>query len=254
MSVRNVLVFPAGTEIGLEIHQALSHCKEVRLFGAGVGTPNHGPFAFERHFSLPLITEPNWLEELIALCQKLSIDYIFPAYDDVIVALANAQQYIPAVVLTAPLDACLVTRSKRATYAALQNMLRVPKIFDDVPDAKDYPLIVKPDRGQGSQGVALVRTQAELVLAMGALSEPLVCEFLPGDEFTVDCFSDRDRGVLFAGARARRRTRNGISVNTVTVEIDDVDEMARSIQAAFQLRGAWFFQMKRATDGRLSLL
>lgn len=35
MTKRRVLVFPAGTEIGLEIFQALKHYKEIALFGAG---------------------------------------------------------------------------------------------------------------------------------------------------------------------------------------------------------------------------
>ena len=41
-------------------------------------------------------------------------------------------------------------------------------------------------------------------------------EYLPGRELTVDCFSDRERGVLFARARPRERTRAGISMATRT--------------------------------------
>ena len=151
MKVRNVLVFPAGTEIGLEINEALRQCKEVRLFGAGVAAPSHAPFAFERFHILPAINEPNWLSELCALCRRFEIDYVFPAYDDIVVALAREQHQIPAVVLTSSLETCLITRSKRATYQNLQAVLRVPRIIDFPPNPGDYPVIVKPDRGQGVQ-------------------------------------------------------------------------------------------------------
>ena len=254
MKVRNVLVFPAGTEIGLEINEALRQCKEVRLFGAGTSASSHAPFAFERFHSLPTIHEPDWLNALCALCRELAIDYIFPAHDDVVVALAREQQHIPAVVLTASLETCCTTRSKRATYGALQHALRVPTLHALPPLASDYPLFVKPDCGQGSQGVTLVHSADALAAAIAHLNDPIVCEYLPGDEYTVDCFSDREYGLLFAGARVRRRTRNGISVNTGPVALAGVEVLAERIHEILRMRGAWFFQVKRAADGELTLL
>ncbi len=254
MKVRNILVFPAGSEIGLEINEALRQCKEVKLFGAGASAPSHAPFTFENFYILPTINEPNWLDELCALCRSLEIDYIFPAYDDIVVALASEQHQIPAVILTASLDTCLITRSKRATYRRLQTVLRVPKIIDLPPRLDDYPLIVKPNCGQGSQGVTLAHTHEELTVAIAALDDPLVCEYLPGEEYTVDCFSDREQGLVFAGARVRRRMRNGIAVNTSPVALEGVEKLARSIQDNLAMRGAWFFQIKRAADGELCLL
>ena len=42
---KNVLVFPAGTEIAFEIHSALRDCRFVRLFG-GTSVPCHAEFVF----------------------------------------------------------------------------------------------------------------------------------------------------------------------------------------------------------------
>jgi carbamoyl-phosphate synthase large subunit len=253
MKARNVLVFPAGTEIGLEIHQALQHCKEVVLHGAGQAISNHAPFVFERYHTLPSINEPGWLEALIELCYKLSIDYIFPAYDDVIVKLALHRTKIPATVLTASDEVCEITRSKAQTYSLLRETVRVPHLYSRV-DVKTFPLFVKPDRGQGSQGAQLVRDEAELTAAISAIQNPIVCEFLPGEEYTVDCFSDRKQGILFCGARVRLRMRNGIAMHTRTVNLDGVQAIATRIHEALCMRGAWFFQLKRANDGELTLL
>ena len=253
MKVRKVLVFPAGTEVGLEIHEALRLCKEIMLFGAGVASSSHAPFAFERFHAMPSIREHGWLESLIRLCQQLEIDYIFPAYDDVVVALAQHRGDIPAVVLTADLQTCLITRSKSSTYAALRTKIRVPKVYSN-PQPSDFPLLVKPDQGQGSQGVARVCNNTELHAATAALTDPIVCEYLPGEEFTVDCLSDRERGVLFASARVRKRMRNGIAVNTEPVVLNEVEAMAEEIHSTLQMRGAWFFQLKRSNEDELVLL
>src|SRR5439155_23011271 len=61
---RHVLVLPGGTEIGLEINRALSQCKEVRLFSGGTECSNHAPYVFARHFALPSVHCPGWLEAL----------------------------------------------------------------------------------------------------------------------------------------------------------------------------------------------
>jgi hypothetical protein len=253
VSARRVLVFPAGTEIGLEIHQALKHCKEVELFGAGQAVSNHAPFVYERYYQLPSIHEENWLHALVELCQALQIDYIFPAYDDVIVALAQHRADLPAVVLTAPEEACHITRSKSLTYQALASVVRVPRTYQ-AETATDFPLFVKPDRGQGSQGAQQARNASELSVALASIKDPIVCEYLPGDEYTIDCFSDRERGVLFCGARVRLRMRNGIAVHTRSVSLDGAKEIADGIHAALSMRGAWFFQLKRASNGDLTLL
>lgn len=252
MHIRNVLIFPAATEVGLEINEALRQCKEVRIFGAGVGGATHGPFAYERFLELPSIHDEGWLNKLIELCVTHDIHYIFPAYDDVIVELAQKQKEIPATVLTAPLDVCLLTRSKRATYNALESVIRVPRVFDSQPT--EFPVFVKPDRGQGSQGARVIREKDQLEAALREDPALLISEYLPGPEFTVDCFSDREKGLLFAKARARNRTRNGIAVNTTTVDLPEARQLAERIQARLPLHGTWFFQIKQASDGEFALL
>ena len=54
MRMYDVLVFPGGTEIGLEIQRALCQCKDIRLYSAGLDVSNHAPYVFARHFSVKL--------------------------------------------------------------------------------------------------------------------------------------------------------------------------------------------------------
>lgn len=251
---RNVLIFPAGTEIGLEIYNALKHCKEMSLFGAGQDISNHANFVYPAYHVLPSIHESKWLDSLVELVTRLKIDYIFPAHDDVIVALSRVADRIPAAIISSPANTCEITRSKFDTYRVLADKLRVPRVYKAPGDIDNYPVLVKPDRGQGSQDVHRVNTPDELHYAIRAVRDPIVCEYLPGDEFTVDCFSDRERGLLVAGARRRRRIRNGISVNTITEQLSEVRQIANTIGQALSLHGAWFFQLKRASDGELVLL
>ena len=74
----NVLVFPGGSEIGLEICSALRDCKEVTLISAGMDISNHAPYVFREHHILPSIEDDSWIDELNKLVDERGIDYIFP--------------------------------------------------------------------------------------------------------------------------------------------------------------------------------
>ena len=62
---KKVLVFPGGTEIGLEIWKSLKDCKDIMLFSAGSNVSNHEPYFFKNHFIVPDVSINNWIEVLI---------------------------------------------------------------------------------------------------------------------------------------------------------------------------------------------
>ena len=79
--VKNVLVFPAGTEIALEIHDALKFSKFVRLFGA-TSVPCHAEFVYAVcEENVPNADDPALIDALNAIIDKYTIDYVYPAHD-----------------------------------------------------------------------------------------------------------------------------------------------------------------------------
>lgn len=88
-----------------------------------------------------------------------------------------------------------------------------------------------------------------------ALKEDLlVTEFLPGDEYTVDCFTD-SKGVLsFCHARVRKKCINGISSEIELSESQEYVEIASQINTHLTIRGPWFFQLKENSSGEPVLM
>ena len=89
----NVLVFPCGTEVGLEIHRSLSNCKEVKLFGCASIDNHHGELVFECYRQVKSVKDDCFLEEFNALLQEWNIDFIFPANPVVIDYLNFNRKY-----------------------------------------------------------------------------------------------------------------------------------------------------------------
>ena len=71
---RNILVFPCGSEIGLEIYRSVKYSTHFKLFG-GSSVDDHGKFVFENYFgSFPFITSP----EIIPFLKK----FVDEKYED----------------------------------------------------------------------------------------------------------------------------------------------------------------------------
>ncbi|CAN7558890.1 ATP-grasp domain-containing protein [Phenylobacterium sp. LjRoot225] len=254
--MRNVLIFPGGTEPGLEIARALKGCKEVRLFAASSGPGNHAPFVFARHAATPDVFTEGWLEALNALCAAWSIDLVYPAHDYVAEALVRERERISVPVIAAPAEVFAITASKRATLSLFADVIPTPAILDPATVAS-FPVFIKPDHGYGGQGAVRVDSAVQLGGALEQTSDPLTLEYLPGREYTIDCFSDREQGVLFAGGRTRERIRMGTAMRSASAgpERDALFlKHARAIQARLPMRGAWFFQMREDAAGTPKLL
>jgi len=249
-----VLIFPGGTEIGLEINKALRNCKDIILYSANSNVSNHAPYVFRNYFIVPDIKSKNWLKELNKIIVNKQIDYIYPAYDDIIIALAENQKNLKAKLIIPPLKTCLIARSKRKTYENFKGILPIPKIYENSKEVQEWPIFLKPDQGQGSQNTYQAYDIKELEFYLRKNSDLMILEFLPGKEYTIDCFSNRKREILFCSGRERVRIKNGISVNSKIVNNPLWQEYAQKISNQLEIYGAWFFQMREDRRGQLKLL
>jgi carbamoyl-phosphate synthase large subunit len=249
----NVLVFPASSEIGLEIHRSLSHLKEVIVHGANQPGPSVAYYHFARLHDLPAISQHECLKSLQDLIEAQKIDAILPAHDDVVLWLAKHADQLNANVVTSPYAVCSICRSKKKTYEFLKDCVPIPHLWTD--DASDivFPVFVKPDCGQGSQRARMVTDSDSLTRALAAEPDLIVTEYLPYREYTVDCFSHKGR-VLYAKARERINTRMGIATLSASVDLPEAHIWATRIMQKLDMQGAWFFQMKEDADRKLKLL
>jgi carbamoyl-phosphate synthase large subunit len=254
---RRVLVFPGGTEIGLEIWRSLRHCKEVTLLAAGNNVSGHAPYVFRENFAVPDVHESGWVEALSCGVGKHNVDYIFPAHDDVVLALAQNSSKIDAKIVSSPLSTCLICRSKSKTYERFKDLLPVPRVYGHPSDVDRFPVFVKPDKGQGSQDASRVDNLGTLEVFLKNKPNLIIMEYLPGKEYTVDCFTDRRKGLIFCGGRERIRVRSGISMNSRPVDVKtslEFRRIANIISDELEFHGAWFFQLKIDSFGNFKLL
>lgn len=157
--------------------------------------------------------------------------------------------------LLAPLKTVEICRSKNLTYSFLAGAEYLPRSYADAGAVDEYPVFIKPSVGQGSVGARRIDDRAALDEALSDGVEYAICEYLPGQEFTVDCFTDRHGVLRYIGPRSRDRIRTGISVRSHFLdEEQQINEIAADLNRRFSFNGAWFFQLKENAQGQYRLM
>src|ERR1700679_3189454 len=94
----NVLVFPAGSEIGMEIYNSLKYNLHVELFGAS-GTSDHARYLYDsNHYVCDdfYITNPDFINKFNDLLKRFKIEVVFPTHDSIALFLAQNREKFSA--------------------------------------------------------------------------------------------------------------------------------------------------------------
>jgi len=252
---KRVLVYPCGTEIGLEIYRALCFSTKYELIG-GSCNYDHGSFVYKEIIeNLPFITDESGQEEIDCFERAISgfdIDFIYPAMDGVIATFGKYESRFKETLIIPNPKTASICRSKKQTYLKLKGVVELPHVYTSIDDVKAFPVFVKPDKGQGAVGARIIPDENELRKV--DLNKNIVLEYLPGKEYTVDCFTNAEGVLVYAKGRGRKRIKNGISVNCTFENNPLFEKIAQAINSVLRQKGGWFFQVKEAKDGTLKLL
>ena len=251
----NVLIFPSGTGVSKEIFDSLKYIRWITLFGADFDESNFSYYQFANiELGAPFIKDEELtVSYLKTLISDKKIDCIFPAFDSVIVFLKKYEQELGVRIISSPVETCNICFSKKKTYDYLKDLIKVPTILD-ANTIQDFPVFIKPECGYGSRDSFKLTNSEELAFYSKNIKNNIICEYLPGDEFTVDCFTSKTHGLIFCQARVRSKTVNGLSVLTKHVDLPDARKIGEIISSKLKFVGVWFFQLKYNCDGVLTLL
>lgn len=235
----------------MELHDALSTCVNVRVYGVS-SVDRHGEYVFKNYISgLPLISQGNCIDEINKIIKEKAIDVIIPTHDDIVVFLCENKDRINAKIVNSDLKTALVCRDKAETYKVFSKYSFCPANYDNL---NNLPVFIKPRKSQGSVGAKLIRN-CEEVPGNISLEDYVICEYLGGEELTVDCFTDKNGNLQAIIPRSRQRTIAGVSSHSRIEPLsEEIAYIAQSINKELAFCGMWYFQVKKANDGNYKLL
>lgn len=248
-----------------------------------------GRYLAKDFVQIPKATDANFVEAILNICLEKHIQVILPLVTKELFAFSQNKKLFEERgirILVSSEEAINISNNKSRSYQFLkQNGIDVPKFFvvntvDEFIHAAlnlGYPqksFCFKPSVSNGSRGVRIVSdaldeseqlfnfkpynlhityTHALQILSSKKFPELLVGEFLPGDEYSVDCLANHGVAELIV-PRLRKKMINGISVQGEFVKDEAIIFYCKQILETVKLHGNIGIQVKYAENNQPLLL
>lgn len=245
MNEYNVLILSAGRRVELiQSFQNAARKLNIKSNIVAGDCSDTAPALYfaDKTYRLPRITEPDYISSIIDACNQENISLIVPTIDTDLLLLAknkdNIKDKTNAKVLISDIRVIEICRDKINTQRFLeQNNFGIPKMYtDEELESSDvqYPLFIKPKSGSSSINIFEVHNSNELNIYRGIIDNPIIQDFMEGEEYTVDVFLDFESNVITIVPRLRMATRSGeISKGKIIKDkeiIDDVTLLMKTLK------------------------
>lgn len=155
-----------------------------------------------------------------------------------------------------PLDVIELCRDKYLTAQRLRELgLPAPQSLlpdvgvDRLADILGFPIVVKPRTGSRGRDVVVVHDRDALASALHRVPDPVVQEFIEGDDVEFSC------GVLVLGGRVdavsvlRRRLKDGNTVEAWSESHPDLEDLCSRVALALGADGPMNIQLRVGPSG-----
>jgi carbamoyl-phosphate synthase large subunit len=214
-------------------------------------------YAAHHRVAVPLIKDPGYVPALRALCDEHGVGAIVPLTDLDIETLAQARADgdLPEALVPPP-RAATATYDKYAAHLELQRLgLPSPPTVLPGEEPPFFPVMVKPRRGSGADSIHLARDAEEAAFFCRYVEDklPMVQKRMDGDEFSIDCLSDRDGRCLNAIPRSMLESRGGESIKGTVLDEPELVDLGRRVVEALEVRGPCTVQVFRDSEVELGI-
>ncbi len=239
MNPINVLILSAGRRVEL-VNCFRAAATKLGIEGnvLAVDCSRTAPALYfaDRGIMLPRIKSGDYVEAIIDICKKEQVTLVVPTIDTELLLLAEQKDRIErltgAKLLVSDIEIIKICRNKLVTQKFMEeNGFLMPKLFmaeelmnDDLP----FPLFMKPIDGSSSIDAFKVNNREELDTYIKLIKEPIVQEYIAGEEYTVDVFLDFESTIISVVPRVRIATRSGeISKGKIVKDREIITDVTR---------------------------
>ncbi len=220
MSDINVLILSAGRRVEL-VKCFKKAAKDLDISGSVIAvdcSPTAPALYFADKYRLvPRIDSGDYIKALIEICNEEKVSLVVPTIDTELLLLAENRKKMEdatgARILVSSLSVVNICRNKLNTQSYMEEHgFKVPHLYtaQEIRNGNaKYPLFVKPIDGSSSIDTYRVNDKTELDAILTLVKNPMVQDYMDGEEYTIDVFLDFDSNIITMVPRLRIATRSG---------------------------------------------
>ncbi|ABR73481.1 carbamoyl phosphate synthase large subunit [Actinobacillus succinogenes] len=248
----NILITSAGQRVSLV--QAFKKELSRLVSGGKVLTVDLNPelapacYVADGHFQVPRVTDANYIPTLLEICAANNVKLIVPTIDTELLILSeHLQRFKEKGITISVSDAALIRkcRDKRLTNELfVAQGIAVPKQFKK--GQFEYPVFVKPYNGSLSKGIFVAEKEEDISPEQLENPELMFMQYISPeeyDEYTVDCYFDKDSVLKSAVPRKRIFVRAGEINKGVTKKNAIVTQLSQKLSYLPGARGCLTVQV-----------
>ncbi len=208
------------TSIGKRI-ELIGHLKSsFRVIGVDASSKNPAKSFADAFYRVPRCREEGYVEALLTICEEEKVSLLVPLYEPEFEILNAARDKFEEIGVKLVLSGEPVTEicnDKRKTAAFFKKYdIPAPETLSDSEveaviggEQAEFPLIVKPADGMGSEGIFFAKNRRELEFFYGYVENALVQRCARGKEYTIDVLCDFYGEPVYIVPRIRLEVRSG---------------------------------------------
>ena len=238
----NVLILSAGRRVELIncFKEARDNLKiKGKVIAADLSDTAPAIYHADKQYLVCRIDHDNYIDEIIDICKQENISLVVPTIDTELEKLSKNKELIEkttnAKVLISNEEVIKACRDKYNTQKFFEdNGFNVPKLInkEDIQNKNfSFPLFIKPLNGSSSINTFKINNERELEFFSEYVPNPIIQEFMEGEEYTVDVFTDFNSNIITIVPRKRLATRSGeIAKGIITKDREIINEVKKVIE------------------------
>lgn len=279
----------AGAPGAPGIIKCLLEDPKIKLTVADADANATGRYLHDDFVQIPKAEDGQFIDALLKVCIEKEIRVVMPLVTKELLPLAKHKTRFEEQginIMVSSFEAIEIANNKSACYIYLAKKgISVPKFFV-VKTTEDFihaafelghphnPFCFKPSISNGSRGFRIVSDSLDesdmlfnhkpynqfityphalAILSSHPFPELLVTDYLPGNEYSVDCLAENGKAKLVV-PRLRKKMINGISVQGEVIEDKAVIDYCSRIIEIIGLHGNIGIQVKKNVNGDPMLL
>lgn len=209
------------TSIGKRIQLIKYLKRSLKIIGTDSQELIPAKYFVEKFYKVPRCEDEEYIEALLNICKLENINMIIPLYEKEFIYInknRNKFEELNIEVLLSTQEVVNICNDKIQTYSFFsEHNIKSPKTYEKIEierkisssEALEFPMIVKPCDGMGSANVFKVNTLEELKFFINYVHNPIIQEFITGNEYTIDALVDLSGNIISIVPRIRLEVRSG---------------------------------------------
>lgn len=264
MRAINILVLGVGGNVSQGILKAIRQSGiSCKLLGACISEESLGLYFCDKALISPYANSCEFIPWLVDTCNEELIDIVLTGVEENIIEIAKNIELLRNKTTTIfeftnyaklkigqdKYDTCCWLRSNDCNFpmfALAEDELAISKIIKKC----GFPLIAKPRKGKGSQGIVMLHTEEDLN-TLREMEDYVVQEYVGSSdsEFTVGSYCDQN-GKLLNHIIMKRELRYGTTFKAEIVDDVAISNEVVKICESFKPVGPLNIQLRKNKDGK----